>query len=175
MRVEIRRLQRRLGTTSLYVTHDQLEAMTLADRLVVMNEGRVEQIGTPVRGLRPPGDRSSSPASSARPPMNILPADYLAARGSGGLPSGADLFGVRPDDLMLAPPAEPHLALPATLELLEPAGAEAHLYLRLDGLDMPVTLRAQGRPEVTEGAPLTLYLRPETLHGFERESGRRVV
>jgi sn-glycerol 3-phosphate transport system ATP-binding protein len=173
MRVEIRRLQRRLGTTSLYVTHDQIEALTLADRLVVLNEGQVEQIGTPSEVYDRPATLFVA-GFIGTPPMNVLPADYLAARGGGALPAGADLFGVRPDDLMLAPPAEPHLALPATLELFEPAGAESHLYLRLDGIDALVTLRTQGRPEVAEGAPVTLYLRPGSLHGFERQGGRRV-
>ena len=66
MRVEIKNLQRELGVTSVYVTHDQLEAMTLADILVVMNAGLVEQIGQPARHLREAGRRPSSPASSAR-------------------------------------------------------------------------------------------------------------
>ncbi len=175
MRVEIRRLQRRLATTSLYVTHDQIEALTLADRLVVLNEGRVEQIGTPSEVYDRPATLFVA-GFIGTPPMNILPADYVAARGGGaaGPPPGADLVGVRPDDLLLAPPGEPHVALPATLELLEPAGGESHLYLRLDGLDLPVTLRTQGRPVATEGAPLTVYLRPQTLHGFDRASGDRI-
>ena len=66
MRVEIKKLQRALGTTSIYVTHDQVEAMTLADMLVVMNAGRVEQIGAPTEVYRRPGDHASSPPSSAR-------------------------------------------------------------------------------------------------------------
>ena len=72
MRVEIRKLQRRLGTTSIYVTHDQLEAMTLADILVVMNGGEVEQIGTRWKSIsspRPP----SSPSFIGSPPMNLMP------------------------------------------------------------------------------------------------------
>ena len=86
--------------------------------------------------------------------MNILPAGWFAARGQAlpdGLPAGADLIGMRPDDLTLAAPPEPHLTLPATLELLEPAGAESHLYLRLDGFDTPLTQRSQGRPALSRG------------------------
>ena len=68
MRVEIKKLQRALGVTSIYVTHDQVEAMTLSDKLVVMNAGRVEQVGTPTRGLSPARARASWRPSSARLP-----------------------------------------------------------------------------------------------------------
>ena len=101
MRVEIRRLQRRLGTTSLYVTHDQIEALTLADRLVVLNAGRVEQIGTPEEVYDRPATVFVA-GFIGTPPMNILPAAWFAARGQAlpdGLPAGADLIGMRPDDL----------------------------------------------------------------------------
>jgi sn-glycerol 3-phosphate transport system ATP-binding protein len=177
MRVEIRRLQRRLGTTSLYVTHDQIEALTLADRLVVLNAGQVEQIGTPSAVYDRPATLFVA-GFIGTPPMNILPAGYVRARTGGdghAWPAGADLLGLRPDDLLLAVPDEPHVTLPATLELLEPAGAEAHLYVRLDGFDGPVTARAQGRPELTEGAPLLLHARSGDFHAFERASGRRIA
>jgi sn-glycerol 3-phosphate transport system ATP-binding protein len=168
MRVEIRRLQRRLGTTSLYVTHDQIEALTLADRLVVLNAGRVEQIGTPTEVYDRPATLFVA-GFIGTPPMNILPAGYLRER-IGRLPDAwpatADLLGIRPDDLLLAPPDGPHVTLPATLDLLEPAGAEAHLYVRLDGLDTPVTARAQGRPILTEGGPVMLHARPGDFHAF---------
>ena len=68
MRLEIKRLHQNIRTTSVYVTHDQVEAMTLGDRLIVMNSGRAEQIGTPARRLRAARRPPSSPASSARPP-----------------------------------------------------------------------------------------------------------
>jgi sn-glycerol 3-phosphate transport system ATP-binding protein len=176
MRVEIRRLQRRLRTTSLYVTHDQLEALTLADRLVVLNAGRIEQVGTP-------GEVYDRPATLfvagfiGTPPMNILPAAWLRAHATGdmpNLPDNADLLGIRPDALHLAEPEDPSLAIPATLELLEPAGAETHLYVRLDGLPAPVTVRTQTRPDLPEAAPLTLHIRHADFHGFEGGTGLRV-
>jgi sn-glycerol 3-phosphate transport system ATP-binding protein len=175
MRVEIRRLQRRLGTTSLYVTHDQIEALTLADRLVVLNAGRVEQIGTPEEVYDRPATLFVA-GFIGTPPMNILPAPYVRAK-AGPLPpdwpASADLLGIRPDDLLLAPPPEPHLTLPATLELLEPAGAETHLYLRLDGHADPVTARVQGRPDLPEGAPVALHARHRHFHAFGGE-GKRI-
>ncbi len=174
MRVEIRRLQRRLGTTSLYVTHDQIEALTLADRLVVLNGGRIEQIGTPSEVYDRP-ETLFVAGFIGSPAMNLVPVSWLAERATlpPGLPAGADLAGIRPDALMLEAPPGPALALPAWLELLEPAGAESHLYVGLDGLPEPLTLRVQGRPDLSEGASLTLHVRPQDLHAFAAD-GRRL-
>ena len=83
------------------------------------------------------------------------------------------MIGIRPDDLTLAAPEGPHLTMPATLELLEPAGAESHLYLRLEGMEAPVTLRAQGRPRLDEGAEVAVHASTDRLHPFENATGRR--
>jgi sn-glycerol 3-phosphate transport system ATP-binding protein len=175
MRVEIRRLQRRLGTTALYVTHDQLEALTLADRLVVLNAGRIEQVGTPSEVYDRPATLFVA-GFIGTPPMNVLPLAFLRARAEGALavPERADLLGIRPDALLLERPAGPAAALPATLELFEPAGDVSHLYLRLDGHPEPVTARVQGRPALAEGGSLTLWFDPGAVHPFEGASGRRV-
>jgi sn-glycerol 3-phosphate transport system ATP-binding protein len=175
MRVEIRRLQRRVGTTSLYVTHDQIEALTLADRLVVLNGGVVEQIGTPEEVFDRPATLFVA-GFIGTPPMNIVPVTWLRETGAGleGLPASADLVGIRPDDLMLEAPAGPHLTVPATLELIEPAGGETHLYVRWQGLDRPGTVRTQGRPALADGAALDLHVRPEAMHPFAEATGRRV-
>ena len=96
MRVEIRKLQRRLKTTSIYVTHDQLEAMTLADILVVMNGGQVEQLGNPLDVYKKPATTFVASFIGA-PPMNLMP-----LRDAGGLQAagGDGIFGVRPEDLV---------------------------------------------------------------------------
>ncbi len=176
MRVEIRRLQRRLATTSLYVTHDQIEALTLADRLVVLSQGRVEQIGTPTEVYDRPASLFVA-GFIGSPSMNILPAAWLAERGTlpPGLPAAADLIGIRPDALLLERPAEPAIAIPVTLELLEPAGGETHLYIRLEGIAQPATLRVQGRPDLPEAASLTVHARLADLHAFSKETGGRIV
>src|SRR6201992_1624651 len=106
MRVEIRKLQRRLNTTSIYVTHDQLEAMTLADVLVVMNGGRVEQIGNPMEIYEKPATTFVATFIGA-PPMNLLPmaAGELAAQmnGHGGAPAVAGgILGIRPEDFVMS-------------------------------------------------------------------------
>jgi len=174
MRVEIRQLQKRLGTTALYVTHDQLEALTLADRLVVLNGGRIEQVGTPMDLYRRP-ETVFVAGFIGSPAMNLLTADWLRGQGAmpEGLPAGTDLVGVRPDDLTLTAPEGAHLSLTGTLALLEPAGAESHLYVAFPGLAEPITLRTSGLPVVTEGAPITLHAPRAALHPFNSASGKR--
>ena len=85
MRTEIKQLHQRLGATIVYVTHDQIEAMTLATRIAVMKEGVLQQFGTPARDLRATRPTSSSPASWARPSMNLIPARLEQADGGLGV------------------------------------------------------------------------------------------
>ena len=175
MRVEIKKLQRRLKTTSLYVTHDQLEAMTLADRLVVMNNGLVEQLGTPTEVYDRPATLFVA-SFIGSPPMNLLSLESIAgAPGFDGLnlPMDTNVVGVRPDHLALEQPAGASLALSATVELLEPIGGESHLHVRLNGSNQPVILIVAGRPDISEGSDVTLYVRSADLHPFNRETGRR--
>src|SRR5246127_3341775 len=104
MRVEIRKLQRRLNTTSIYVTHDQLEAMTLADILVVMNGGQVEQIGNPLEVYQRPATTFVASFIGA-PPMNLLPlrSDEIKAQFAGDSTAGeAGILGIRPEDFVIS-------------------------------------------------------------------------
>ncbi|SMH38017.1 sn-glycerol-3-phosphate ABC transporter ATP-binding protein UgpC [Maritimibacter sp. HL-12] len=178
MRVEIRQLQKRLGTTSLYVTHDQLEALTMADRLVVLNAGQVEQVGTPMEVFEKPASVFVA-GFIGSPAMNMLDVDYLRETGAGdalhGFPPGTDLIGVRPDDLSMTAPEGPHLRLSGQVALLEPAGAESHIYVTLGGSAQPITVRVQGLPTVAEGADLNLFAPLPVLHPFNRASGLRVA
>src|SRR5947208_14963527 len=147
MRVEIKRLQQELGTTSLYVTHDQVEAMTLADRLIVMNAGNVDQIG-------PPLDLYERPATVfvagfiGSPAMNLLagtlqPGGVTIGRAMlpldarGGEPGRPVLVGLRPEHLETAPDGP----LAVRVELLERLGADTILHGRLSGDDTPLTVR----------------------------------
>ncbi|QJQ98041.1 sn-glycerol-3-phosphate import ATP-binding protein UgpC [Halomonas sp. PGE1] len=181
MRVEIKRLQRRLKTTSLYVTHDQMEAMTLGDRLVVLNGGRIEQVGTPMEIYARPASLFVATFIGS-PAMNLLPLDALlngasaAIHGAllGDLPPGTGILGIRPDALRLEAPHGPHLTLSATLELFEAAGAESHLHVRLAGSDQPLVIRTAGQPTVAEGQRLHIHLTRDVLHPFHRESGVRL-
>ena len=119
MRLEIRDLQRELGVTSLYVTHDQVEAMTLADRMIVMNDGRAEQIGAPLTVYKDP-QTAFVAGFIGSPPINFL-------SGAAGAPEGGKL-GIRPEHLSMRPDAP---MLTGALHYAEPLGAETLIHLRL--------------------------------------------
>jgi len=140
MRVEIRKLQRRLNTTSLYVTHDQLEAMTLADILVVMNAGQVEQVGNPLDIYQKPATTFVASFIGA-PPMNLI---GLRESGISLAAADAGILGVRPEDLELANGAAPAggLTFELKVEAIEKVGAETYVY----------GLRSQqdGQPAISE-------------------------
>jgi sn-glycerol 3-phosphate transport system ATP-binding protein len=133
MRVEIRKLQRRLKTTSIYVTHDQLEAMTLADILVVMNGGQVEQIGNPLLIYQKPATTFVASFIGA-PPMNLMPlrSDEIKAQFEGerrAAASEAGILGIRPEDFLISSePLAGGVALDLTVEAIERVGAETFLY-----------------------------------------------
>ena len=172
MRIEIKRLQRNLATTSVYVTHDQLEAMTLADRLVVMNAGRIEQVGAPLALYERPATLFVA-GFIGSPPMNLIDIDYLRDKGTLTLPEGTDLVGIRPDTIQLTPPEGPHLVMHATVELYEPIGGESHLHMRLEGSGQLIVAAVPARTAVTEGAKAVLYVSMSDLHPFNKETGRR--
>jgi sn-glycerol 3-phosphate transport system ATP-binding protein len=128
MRVEIRKLQRRLSTTSIYVTHDQLEAMTLADILVVMNGGQVEQIGNPLDIYQKPATTFVASFIGA-PPMNLMPlgADEIKAQLPGA--GAAGILGIRPEDFTISnDEIAGSIALELTVAAIERVGAETFIY-----------------------------------------------
>jgi sn-glycerol 3-phosphate transport system ATP-binding protein len=132
MRVEIRKLQRRLKTTSIYVTHDQLEAMTLADILVVMNGGRVEQIGNPLEIYQKPATTFVASFIGA-PPMNLMPlrSDEIKSQfaGDSRAASDAGILGIRPEDFVISStPIAGGIALALNVEAIERVGAETFIY-----------------------------------------------
>ena len=183
MRVEIKRLQDRLGITSLYVTHDQVEAMTLADRILVMNHGVAEQIGTPLEVYQRPASLFVA-GFIGSPPMNVLDARVGADGRAVALPGGALLalpapradlagrpvtLGVRPEHLVAAPDG----ALAMTVDLVEALGADTVVYGRMpDGETLMV--RVNGLPTCREGETLRLDAPPAALHLFDAETGRRL-
>jgi sn-glycerol 3-phosphate transport system ATP-binding protein len=145
MRVEIRKLQRRLSTTSIYVTHDQLEAMTLADILVVMNGGQVEQIGNPLDIYQKPATTFVATFIGA-PPMNLIPARQASIK----LPVAEDgIIGIRPEDFQLARDGVPEGSLPIDLAVtaIEHVGAETYVYgLRPQAGDVEAVSAKPGEP-----------------------------
>ena len=184
MRIEVRRLQRSLGTTSIYVTHDQVEAMTMADRIVVMNEGRAEQVGTPLEVYARPASTFVAGFIGA-PAMNLVPAHVE----SGGIrvegvssvvpwpaaterPAGPITLGIRPEDLSLENTGTAFGTL--TVELVEPLGAESLIHGQLDG-GPEMTIRLGGTREQPPGTEIPLFTDPEKLHLFDEKTGRSLL
>ncbi len=178
MRVEIKRLQRRLGTTAIYVTHDQVEAMTLADRLVVMNGGIAEQIGPPLELYDAPATTFVAGFLGA-PAMNLLAAEWdgrFARLASGlalALPDldrapGPLTLGIRPEHLHFAADSRAD----ATVELVEPLGADTLVHLRLG--DAMVVARPTGTVGLASGDAVALDWPAAHIHLFDAE-GRRIL
>jgi sn-glycerol 3-phosphate transport system ATP-binding protein len=182
MRIEIKRLHQTIRTTSIYVTHDQVEAMTLADRLIVMNAGNAEQIGAPLEVYEKPATVFVAGFIGA-PAMNLLRARVeggraLAGRAAlplpasqAGLDAGREVvWGMRPEHVELA--AEGGDA-EVVVDLVEALGADTLVHARLaDG--EPLTLRLPGTTKVRERDRLALRLPPEALHVFDAQTGRRI-
>jgi sn-glycerol 3-phosphate transport system ATP-binding protein len=178
MRVEIKRLQQDLGTTSIYVTHDQVEAMTLADRLVVMNSGVAEQVGPPIDVYERP-ETVFVAGFIGSPAMNFLPATATAE----GLSVGGAVFraaqpiaagravtlGIRPEHLELDA-AAPAVRLEA--ELVEALGADTIVHGTLGGA--PLLARLPGTHRVAMGDEVPLRCAPEHLHVFDATTGKRL-
>lgn len=193
MRVEIRKLQRRLKTTSIYVTHDQLEAMTLADILVVMNGGVVEQIGKPLDIYRKPATTFVASFIGA-PPMNLLPikANDLSALLEGlqiNAPGDA-ILGVRPEDFALTDESSSStgLALELVVDAIERVGAETFVYgtrtragARLTVSAKPgelppgeIIVRLPGDAEPAIGQRIKVTAPREKLHLFSPDGRSRI-
>ena len=176
MRGEIRKLQKRLKTTAIYVTHDQLEAMTLADRLVVLNGGRIEQIGTPLEVYNRPA--STFVASFiGSPAMNLVEGHIDGAELaigdariplSGAWPQGELRVGIRAEDLVVASESETMFDL--AIDYVEELGAQRLVH----GLVGNQPLTAVLGSNVPLGDRLPLRIAPERLHFFALDTGRRL-
>jgi ABC-type sugar transport system ATPase subunit len=156
-RAEIALLHRRLGATMVYVTHDQEEAMKLAQRLVILKDGRVEQAGPPAEIYRRPASVFVGRFLGS-PPMNVFAASLLDRSRPG-------VVGVRPHDITLT--ASGDGTLDATVELVEMTGSEQHVHLRLDAADTRVIVVVPADQEVRVGERVGLRLRPDGAHLFE--------
>lgn len=175
MRVEIRRLQRRLKTTSLYVTHDQLEAMTLADRLVVMNGGRIEQIGTPIEVYQRP-ETIFVAGFIGSPPMNFIDlrsTDQIATEGL-AISASADVLGFRPNAVRIGKTAEPALRYKGKIELIETVGDENHVHIRIAGAENLIVASMAASQPICEGQAVSCFVSAENLHLFTSATGHRV-
>ncbi|MET0746201.1 MAG: sn-glycerol-3-phosphate ABC transporter ATP-binding protein UgpC [Microvirga sp.] len=162
MRSEIASLHKRLGNTMVYVTHDQIEAMTLADKIVVLREGLVEQVGTPRELYERPGNLFVA-GFIGSPKMNILPVGSVPGA-LPGRPDDATHVGLRPEDLK---PTAPGTGLVSGRVLLsEYTGASSLLHVGLPGGEVCLVAHEGQAPDA--GAPLELAVAPDRLHYFDR-------
>jgi multiple sugar transport system ATP-binding protein len=185
MRAEIKALHQRLKTTTVYVTHDQVEAMTMADRIVVMHDGRIEQIGTPLQLYDHPRNLFVAQFIGS-PAMNVVNgtvrraggAAYVEAgggvrwplHGAPGAEGQAVAYGVRPEHLTLASDGN---GVPGEIIVVEPTGAETELLIQVG--DAQVTLRTHGRPAVDHDQKVALAIDPANVHVFDQTSGARLA
>jgi multiple sugar transport system ATP-binding protein len=185
MRAEIKALHQRLKTTTVYVTHDQIEAMTMADRIVVMHDGIIEQIGTPLELYDRPGNLFvaqfiGSPAMNVA--QGVLRRDgreaWVEALGQrwpvGALQGGADgqavHYGVRPSDIV---PAAGGSGVPARVIVIEPTGAETELLLEVGGAQWIAVIH--GRTQAQPGDTVYLGIDPANVHLFSAQDGQRLA
>ena len=158
MRGELQSLHRRLGTTSLFVTHDQVEAMTLAQRMIVMNAGRAEQIGAPLEVYAKPATTFVA-SFIGSPPMNLIPKD-------------GKLLGVRPEHM--EPCAASEAMLTIDVDLIEPLGADIIVYGHVgDGESARVAARLPADASAQAGK-LPLRYKQKNMHWFDAASGKRI-
>lgn len=187
MRIEIKLLQEQLGTTSVYVTHDQVEAMTLGHRLVVLNEGKFEQLGTPIELYQHPASLFVA-GFIGSPAMNFAPAkinsDGSAVNLTGGVPfalpdgvyrqySNAEvILGIRPEDLELSDNSD--ITKNLTVKLVEQLGADTlvHGHFGADQTDM--TIRLAGNQNIRAGEGLPMHISPHKIHLFDPKSEKRL-
>ena len=195
-RREISKLHRQLGATMIYVTHDQVEAMTMGDRIVVLDKGRVQQIDTPLNLYNRPANRFVA-GFIGSPAMNFIEG-RLAGNGAGSRFEGRGgalslslpgthakrlatyasrdvILGVRPEDVYVATgprPASASAEATVRLEAVEPMGNEIFLHAR--GTDHELTARVAPQPVPEAGNPVTVAFDVEKLHFFDAESGAAI-
>jgi multiple sugar transport system ATP-binding protein len=188
-RKEIARLHQRLGATMIYVTHDQVEAMTLGDRIVVLNEGRVQQVGTPMELYDRPANRFVA-GFIGSPAMNFIEGEVRSESGANIFRAGADgiefvlpadvapvldggrgrgvVLGIRPEDLALADTG-PGGELPVQVEVVEPLGSEVLLYASRERHELVARLAPGALPRAGDRVVLQVDL--GKLHFFDRDTG----
>ena len=195
MRTEIKKLHEKVRTTVIYVTHDQVEAMTLADRIVVMRDGRIEQVGTPYEVFHTPATRFVA-GFIGSPPMNLIDT-HVVADGQGGmavaLPDGALLpldptrfdgvradgevtLGLRPEAIApetMSGPIERPFAFDADIDLVEPLGSEALLILALGQAEITARVFRPG-PGLTPQAGVRFVVDLGEIHLFDGTTGQRL-
>jgi multiple sugar transport system ATP-binding protein len=182
MRAEMKELHQKLGTTTIYVTHDQVEAMTMADRIVAMCDGTVEQIGAPLDLYDRPGNLFVA-GFIGSPAMNLIKGNLVVNEYAfvqtddgcelalQGFPEGPThrpaYYAIRPEHLTLS-----NVGIPAVVTLVEPTGSETQVFARMCGHDVVAVVRE--RVSVRPGQSIRLQLNANQAHAFDAVSGQRI-
>jgi len=179
MRTEIKELHERLKTTTVYVTHDQIEAMTMADKIVILRDGNIEQQGSPLEVYDKPANLFVAEFIGS-PSMNLLPGEVTAGgvRLADGTvmplpathraqPGQKVVYGIRPEHLTLGGGAR------ASVNVVEPTGPEMHIYAELAGQEICVI--TQERVSPGRGTAIDISPRPDRIHLFDAGSGKALV
>ena len=183
MRLEIKNLQAELGITSVYVTHDQVEAMTLGDQLAVLNGGSVEQLGTPIEIYERPASTFVA-GFIGSPSMNLIDGQMAADGKSLTLPDGSTItlptpraagkavtLGIRPEHFGLG---EGENQVPLHVRVVEQLGADTLVHGTLGDTTVPIVLRLEGVQSLQAGGVVQLHIPQDALHVFDGETGKRV-
>ena len=164
-RAEILKLQRRLGTTTVYVTHDQIEAMTMGDRIAVMNFGVLQQVGSPQELYERPTNVFVA-GFIGSPAMNLVPAPLVGAGGSNLI------AGFRPEHMRVDGAGGSEISFGAKIEVIEYLGNEKLVHASREGT--PLTALVPVEEAVSEGEDITFEVRPDKLHLFDAETEQAV-
>lgn len=189
MRADLKRMQRDLGCTMIYVTHDQEEAMTLGDRILVMNEGRVEQLGAPLEIYQQPVNLFVA-RFIGRPPMNLIPVQYEVAAEQAWVvwkgyrwsvnsvkdlvekskPERGLVLGIRPEHVRLSQEGR---GIPALVEVMQPLGRKNILVLKIEDISLQVVV--YGNTRVREGTVIWVEIPLCDAHLFSADTGKAVA
>ena len=181
-RTQIASLQRRLGVTTVYVTHDQTEALTMGDRIAVLKDGVLQQVGTPSELYETPVNVFVA-GFIGSPAMNLFPTTLTEAGASFGTltvpvdaaraTSDAVTIGIRPEDLAIAAPGDAGVTV--QIDLVEELGADGYLYGHAAGGEQSqIVARVDGRNHPQAGETVTLVPNPKHLHVFDTATGKRI-
>jgi ABC-type sugar transport system ATPase subunit len=180
MRSELKRLQQRVGTTMLYVTHDQVEALTLGDLVAVLDHGTIQQVGAPDEIFRRPANRLVA-SFVGSPGMNVVPAIVdgqsvvagpfrLRPRGLAKLEREVLDLGFRPGSIEVGPPSK---GKPAEVELVEISGEDSYIHLSAEDVRLVATVSADTRPTVGDKVGVTI--KPGDVYLFDAETGETLL
>jgi multiple sugar transport system ATP-binding protein len=174
-RAELIRLHRRLGITTIYVTHDQTEAMTMGDRIAVLRDGVLQQVASPDELYKKPANTFVA-SFIGSPPMNLLTLPVErgnASLGGASIPvpinSGKIVLGIRPEEFRTSAEG---IELRPTVDVVEPLGATKSVMLTIDGNSLTASLDAD--VQVEEGKSISLWIRPNSIHYFDADSGNAI-